>query len=112
MIAKKDLNQPDIEAALGDVGAAVLSVHQVKEAFDMVVGFRGQLYLMEVKNPEYRPKRKLAESMLTSGEAKCKATFEAVGCRYHIVFSADEALKVIGAIEWNKQPTPTRHDMR
>lgn len=98
--SKKDLNQPEIEQALRQAGAAVLSIHQVKNAFDMVVGFRGKVYLMEVKNPERRPKRRpAAEGMLTDGEADCHAMFALVGVKIHILFSIDEALRVIGAIE-------------
>lgn len=97
-IAKKDANQPEIEQALRQVGAYVLSTHELKNAFDMLVVFRGQEYIVEVKNPEYAPKKKPIESMLTSGEAECKALVEAAGGTYHIWLTVDDALKAIGAI--------------
>jgi len=98
MVAKKDSNQPEIEQALRQVGAFVLSTHELKNAFDMLVVFRGQEYIVEVKNPEYLPKSKPVETMLTKGEAECKALVEAAGGVYHIWLSVDDALEGIGAI--------------
>lgn len=103
--AKVDANQPAIVKALRRVGAKVRPVHQLKDLFDILVGYRGQLFIIEIKNPEYLPKKYQTESetekrtrlekMLSEGEKKCMDMFNSVGVDYHIVTSIDEALAVI-----------------
>jgi len=89
--AKVDRNQPEIVKALRKVGATVLITSQLKNAFDILVGFRGKLYICEIKDGEKPPSaRKLSE-----GEQKCKAAFESVGVKYHVINSIDEALEMI-----------------
>ena len=47
-----DKNQPAIVAALREAGATVEQLHAVGHGCpDLVVGFRGVNYLMEIKNP-------------------------------------------------------------
>lgn len=49
--AKVDINQPAIVAALRDAGASVEPLHRVGAGCpDLLVGIRGQNYLLEVKN--------------------------------------------------------------
>lgn len=96
--AKVDVNQPKIVKALERAGAVVLSIHIVKKAFDVLVGFRGQLFIVEIKNPEYLPKtynRERLEKSLTDGEVECMNKFKKVGVPYYIVATIDEALNVI-----------------
>ena len=93
--ARVDTNQPEIVEALRQVGAHVLHTYQLKNAFDILVGFRGQLYIMEIKDGNKPPSR----HKLTKGELKCKAGFEAVDVTYHVVLSVEDALRVIGATE-------------
>ena len=78
----RDKNEPAIIQALVAVGATV----QQADFCDLVVGFRGQNYLIEVKNPE--GKNKIEES-----QAKLLETWRG---QYEIVKTADEALRVIG----------------
>ena len=99
MPKKKDSNQPQIEQDLRDVGATVFSVHIVPNLFDMIVIFRGTVYLAEIKNPEYLPKRNPdPRQMLTTGELEAAQLVEAAGGVYHIWLDSDQAMRAIGAI--------------
>lgn len=96
--AKVDANQPEIVEALRKAGAYVLHTHQIKNAFDILVAFRGQLFIMEIKNPEYLPKeydRERLEKSLEKGEKDCMDGFQQAGVTYHIVTTIEEALNVI-----------------
>ena len=96
--AKVDANQPKLVKALERAGAVVLSIHIVKKAFDVLVGFRGELFIMEIKNPEYLPKEYNRERLvksLTEGETECMNKFKKVGVPYYIVATIEEALNVI-----------------
>jgi len=90
--AKVDVNQPDIVKALRSAGAIVKHTHQVKNLFDILVGFRGVLYAVEIKDGTLTPSKR----KLTEGEQKCKEDLESVGVEYNVITSIDEALKMIG----------------
>jgi len=92
-----DANQPQIVKDLRSIGAYVKSVHIVPEFLDIIVVFRGVVYLAEIKNPDNSPKTKPVETMLTDGEAEAKALIEAAGGIYHIWLTTDQAFKAIGA---------------
>ena len=52
--ARVDANQKEIMKALRSAGASVLHVHRVgrgEGSSDLIVGFRGRNYLIEVKTP-------------------------------------------------------------
>lgn len=89
--ARVDSNQPEIIAALRKLGAAVLVTSQLKNAFDILVGFRSQLWIMEIKDGSKPP----SQRKLTSGEQKCKIGFESVGVSYNVVESVGEAIALI-----------------
>lgn len=89
--AKVDRNQPEIVKALRKAGAAVLITSQLKNAFDILVGYSGKLYLAEIKDGSKPP----SQRKLTEGEQKCKDLFNSVGVEYHIITSIDDALKMI-----------------
>jgi hypothetical protein len=103
--AKVDANQPKIVKALRSVGAVILHTHTIKNAFDILVGYKGKLFIMEIKNDEYLPKKYQTESdaekrsrlekMLKDGEKECMKMFQSVGVPYHIVATIDEAFKII-----------------
>lgn len=61
--AKIDQNQPEIVRALRQAGASVLSLSQMgKGCPDLLVGFQGKNFLMEVKDPTKKPsQRRLTE---------------------------------------------------
>jgi len=61
--ARVDSNQKEIVEKMRSMGCAVIHTYQLKEAFDLLVGFQGELYVVEVKKDE--------KSKLTPGENKC-----------------------------------------
>jgi len=88
---KIDRNQTEIVKALRKAGAFVLITSQLKNSFDILAGFRGKLYAVEIKDGELpASKRKL-----TPGELKCKEGLESVGVTYHVINSVEEALEMI-----------------
>jgi threonine dehydrogenase-like Zn-dependent dehydrogenase len=89
--ARVDSNQPEIVEALRRFGAAVLVTSQLKGAMDLLVGYNGNTYIVEVKDGDKPP----SQIKLTKGELKCKAMFEAVGVTYHVIKSVDEAIELI-----------------
>ena len=48
--AKVDLNQPELVKQIRSLGGYVLHCHQLKNAFDILVGYNGNLYIIEIKN--------------------------------------------------------------
>lgn len=86
--ARVDSNQPRIVAALRQVGASVESLHRVGGGVpDILVGFRGENFLLEIKNPD--------------GLNRIKPEQEAWHCAWRglpvaVVRSVDEALAAIG----------------
>jgi hypothetical protein len=96
--SKIDENQKSIVKQLRAVGCTVLLCHSLKNAFDILVGYKGVLYMMEIKNPKYLPKiydRARLEKALSEGEKKCMDDFKKSDVTYYIVATIDEALKVI-----------------
>jgi hypothetical protein len=83
--SRVDGNQALIVRQLRAVGASVLHTHQLKNCFDILVGYRGRTFLMEIKATE--------KDKLTPGEAEFKATWR--GSEYHIVYTADQAIRII-----------------
>ena len=89
--ARTDKNQTEIVAALRKRGAVVLITSQLKNAFDLLVGYEGKLYIVEVKNGALPPSAR----RLTSGELECKERFESVGVTYHVITSVEEAISML-----------------
>lgn len=87
--AKPDANQGDIINALEKMGAWVdFIVHPV----DLLVAFRGKLYLMEIKNPRGRNK-------LSDGQSDYIEEMEKLyGITIPVVRNVGDALRAIGAI--------------
>jgi hypothetical protein len=87
--SRVDGNQPAIVAALRAIGAYVLHTHQLKNCFDLLVGYRGRTHLMEIKDPAQPPSAR----KLTPGEAKFREEWK--GSPYHVVETVDEAIRII-----------------
>tara|TARA_R110000850_G_scaffold266127_1_gene396351 strand:+ start:230 stop:505 length:276 start_codon:yes stop_codon:yes gene_type:complete len=85
--AKVDKNQKEIVTALREVGAVVKHVHTIKNLFDILVYYKGITYNVEIKNGK--------GSKLTTGEQQCKNDIESVGVKYWVIYSVDDALKMI-----------------
>lgn len=84
--AKVDINQPLIVKQIRQLGGYVLHVHQLKNAFDILVGYEGKLYVIEIKND--------SKGKLTKGELKCKEGFNSVGVEYHVIYNIDQFIKI------------------
>ena len=95
--ARKDDNHDDIVNALRKIGAVVISIHQLKDAFDILVAYRGKLFVVEIKDGNKPPSKR----KLTEGEVKCKNKLEGVGVTYNIVYSVDEAIELVTKIKNN-----------
>ena len=86
--AKIDRNQPEIVEALRKVGALVYPMHTVGGGLpDLLVGFRGRLMLLEVKDG-LAP---LSQQALTPDQVKFHAVWPVA-----VVRDVDEALAAIG----------------
>ena len=90
--ARVDDNQAGIVKALRLVGATVTPTHMVGKGFpDLVVGYRGVNYLLEVKDGAKVPSaRKLTPAELDWHDNWRGASF--------VVDSVKQALRVIGAL--------------
>ncbi len=90
--AKVDANQPQIVRALRQAGATVQSLAEIGSGCpDILIGFRGQCYVAEVKDWRQPPSKR----KLTPLEKKWHQTWQG---QIAIVETPDEALKLIGVI--------------
>jgi hypothetical protein len=89
--ARIDSNQPEIVAALRKAGAVVFHVHTIKNLFDLLVFYKGNVYCVEVKDGN----KPASQRKLTEGELKCKALLESQDVTYYIVSSVSEALDLL-----------------
>lgn len=83
--AKRDANEPDIIAALRAAGASVQQVSG-RDVLDLIVGYRGVTYLIEVKSPGKKA---------TLGQRETIDNWR--GGPAGVVWSVDDALRMIGA---------------
>lgn len=90
--SKIDVNQPQIVRALRDVGATVQVLSSVgKGCPDLMIGFRGRNFLLEVKDGD----KPLSRQSLTDDEQAWHATWQG---EVTIANSVENALRAIGAI--------------
>jgi hypothetical protein len=94
----RDKNEPDIIRALVAVGATVTKLHEPGVP-DLLVGFRGRTFLLEVKGAAGK-QGGVAHRTLTDRQQQWWD--EWLGERPTIVRSVEEALTVVGVIA--KQP--------
>lgn len=87
--SRVDSNQKYIVDGLRKFGATVLHTHTLKNAFDILVGYEGKDFKMEIKDGKKPP----SQRKLTTGELKFKNEWK--GSEYHIVMSLEEAIRVI-----------------
>jgi Holliday junction resolvase len=88
--AKVDANQKEIVAALRKVGATVSSTATIGKGFpDLIVGFRGVNYLLEVKTGTKPP----SERKLTPDQVLFHAKWTG---QIAVVNNVNEALQAIG----------------
>lgn len=81
---KVDLNHSEIVHGLRKIGASVFSTHRVGSDFpDLVVGFRGQNYLIEVKSGKKKP---------TKSQELFHASWQG---KIYVVHTLDEAISIL-----------------
>lgn len=90
---RTDSNHAEIVRRARQVGCAVIDIHALAGTLDIVVGFRGVIYLVEIKDGAKIPSKR----RLTPAEEKTVEEFRRVDCPVYIVESADDLLRVIGA---------------
>ena len=91
--AKIDSNQVEIISYLRDKGCKVLHLHTLKNCCDALVGYRGKLFLIEIKDGK-KPK---SQRQLTDGEKKFFA--EWVDYPLFIVQSIEDCETILKTIE-------------
>ncbi|MCP4256754.1 MAG: hypothetical protein GY774_04405 [Planctomycetes bacterium] len=79
---KRDANEPEIVEALEKIGASVERL----DLFDLLVGYKGRTYMMEVKNP-------LGKNKLTESQIELMKTWK--GSPLHIVRDAETAIDIL-----------------
>lgn len=90
--AKVDANQAEIVAALRAVGATVQPLHAVGQGCpDLLVGYRGINFLLEVKDGEKPPSAR----KLTPDQVSWHDTWRGT---VHVVMNPKIALEIIGAL--------------
>lgn len=90
--AKVDRNQQAVVQALRAAGATVWCTHTAGDGYpDIVCGFRGENFLLEIKDGEQAPSHR----RLTQAETRF---FQEWRGQVAVVNGVDEALAVVGAI--------------
>ena len=88
-IAKVDGNHKEIVDGLRRYGASVLSVAVLKNCFDILVGYKGVNYIIEIKDGN----KSKSQTKLTDGEKDFKNTWK--GGEYFIAYSLNQAIEII-----------------
>ena len=89
--ARVDANQTQIVSALRAAGATVQSLSAVGQGCpDLLVGYHGHLYLIEIKDGANVPSKQL----LTDDQKKWHDAW--TGSPVHVVRSIEQALKILG----------------
>ncbi len=91
---RRDANEPAIIAALEAIGATVEPLPGGNGRPDLLVGWRGQLWLIEVKLPGER---------LNSLQKQWHRAWKG---KAHIAYNADHALMIVGALHASVGATP------
>lgn len=86
---KKDSNHRALVELLRSHGATVIDCAALKNAFDLLVLYNGETYIIEVKS---------GNGKLSEGELKCKAEVERNGVKYNVIRELDSALKLLGIL--------------
>ncbi len=86
---RKDNNHDEIVLALRESGASVAETHEMSRGFpDLVVGYNGENYFIEIKNPR-------SGHGITDAQVKWHSNWRG---QVAVANSAEEALEIIGAI--------------
>ena len=86
-IARVDDSQAGCVAVARGIGAFVFLTHQIGKGFpDAVVGYRGELYLVEFKTEDAKP---------TDDEKQFAQHMDAVGIPVHVIRNPNEMLALL-----------------
>jgi hypothetical protein len=97
--ARVDQNQAEIVRGLRATGCTVVSLATLgRGAPDVLCGYRGTTYLLEIKRPDLRDHApdNLRETVRLREQAEWRAKWR--GGPVHVVYSVDEALAAVGAL--------------
>lgn len=86
--ARVDRNQPEIVDQLRRCGCSVLIISQLKNCFDILVGFKGSNFAFEIKDGTKPP----SGQKLTTGE---KAFFDTWKGQVDVITCVEDAFKII-----------------
>lgn len=88
---KRDANELEIVKALLKLGCTVMRADQV----DLIVGYKGINYLMEVKNPKNKPKKatSLTKYYIAPHQQSLQDTWQG---QIAVIETLEQALEVIG----------------
>ena len=87
--ARIDSNQNEIVEALRRCGASVLITSQLKNCFDILVGYNGINYIVEIKDGNKPP----SQRKLTKGEEAFRDSWK--GGKYYIIESIEDAIDLL-----------------
>ena len=91
--AAVDVNQKAIVALCRGMGATVQHLHQVGRGCpDLLVGYRGQNWLLEVKDGALPPSRR----KLTPDEERWRREWR--GAMVHVIECPEDVLRLLGSI--------------
>lgn len=91
---KVDANHGEIRDALRAAGANVVDCSHIGGGFpDLLVSFRSQIFMVEVKDGAKSP----SQRKLTADQVEFHKNQRTHGVHVHVVYDVDDALSVIGA---------------
>ena len=91
--SRVDANHSQIVTVAKRLGCVVLDTSPLKNCFDLLIAYRGQLFCVEIKDGS-KPKNKRA---LTSGEADFKNKLESVDVPYFVVETVEDLFKILNS---------------
>lgn len=107
---KKDANHKQLVKQIERFGVAVFDLSDIKrEGFDTLMSYRGELFPVEIKNPDDLPKKfftmdrdsqheYLRANRLTGEELKAYNKLQRTGNKLIITYSADHCLREMGVL--------------
>ena len=87
--ARVDDNQKQIVSTFRKLGASVLITSQLKNCFDILVGYNGVNYICEIKDGTKPP----SQRKLTEGEKSFRDNWK--GGEYYIIESIEDVINLI-----------------
>lgn len=83
--ARTDANQTEIVEYIRSIGGLVLHLHTLKNCCDLLVGFRGDIHLFEIKTDDRKK--------LTQGEAQFFEDW--MGYSLHVITGIEDVKRIL-----------------